>query len=195
MKIAFFDFDGTITKQDSFIMFLRYCFGDTKFLLGILILFPKIIAYKLKLLSNQNIKTSVLNYFFKNMSAKEFKKKSKSFSLEKIKLIVREKALNKINWHKQNGDLIVIVSASIDYWLEPWCTKNGISLIATQIEIKNNKLTGNLIGNNCFGPEKVARIKLLYNLEDYDYIYAYGDTKGDREMLKIATESFYKPFR
>ena len=195
MRIAFFDFDGTITKQDSFIMFIRYCFGDIKFFLGVLILSPKIVAYKLKLLSNQNIKKSVFSYFFKNMDADEFKKKSKLISLEKIKLITRQEALNKICWHKKNGDVVVIVSASIDYWLEPWCTKNNIDLIATRIEIKNNKLTGNLIGNNCFGPEKVARIKLIYNLKVYNYIYAYGDTRGDKEMLEIATKSFYKPFR
>lgn len=195
MKIAFFDFDGTITKQDSFIMFIRYCFGDIRFFLGVLILSPKIVAYKLKLLSNQNIKKSVFSYFFKNMDANEFKKKSKSFSLEKIKSIVRQEALNKIFWHKKNDYTVVIVSASIDFWLEPWCTKNNIDLIATRIEIKNNKLTGSLIGNNCFGPEKVARIKLIYNLETYKDIYAYGDTRGDKEMLEIATKSFYKPFR
>jgi len=195
VKIAFFDFDGTITKQDSFAMFLRYCFGDIKFVLNMLILSPVIIVYKLHLLSNQNMKTFIFSYFFKNMNASEFKKKATSFSLEKIKLIVREEALNKILWHKKNGDTVVIVSASIDHWLKPWCTDNNIDLIATKIEIKNNKLTGNLIGKNCFGPEKVIRIKKIYDLNAYDNIYAYGDTRGDKEMLEIATNSFYKPFR
>jgi hypothetical protein len=47
-------------------------------------------------------------------------------------------------------------------------------------------LTGRLLGKNCYGPEKVQRLKtLLGSLEDY-VIYTYGDSKGDRELLAIA---------
>ena len=38
MKIAFFDFDGTITKQDSTIKFIRFFSGDLKYIAGIIIL-------------------------------------------------------------------------------------------------------------------------------------------------------------
>ena len=73
--------------------------------------------------------------------------------------------------------------------------KNKISLIATELEIINNKITGNLISTNCFGPEKVKRILKSYDLLNYDCIYAYGNSRGDHEMLELATEKFYKPFR
>ncbi len=38
-------------------------------------------------------------------------------------------------------------------------------------------------------------IKEVLNLEQFEYIYAYGDSKVDREMLSIADESFYKLFK
>ena len=43
--------------------------------------------------------------------------------------------------------------------------------------------------------EKVARIKAAYNLADYDEIYCYGDSNGDKAMLALGTKAFYKPFR
>jgi phosphoserine phosphatase len=59
----------------------------------------------------------------------------------------------------------------------------------------DGKITGNLMGNNCNGGEKVIRIKQLYDTQQYDEIYCFGDTGGDKPMLALATQSFYKPFR
>ena len=195
MKIAFFDFDGTITKDDSTAKFIRYFVGDLLFIKGVIILLPMIIAYKLKIVTNNEIKRRLITYFFKGIDIKYFTEKAKEFSLNMIDPLIRKKALDRISWHKSNGDELVIVSASINLWLLPWCEKNKISLIATELEIINNKITGNLIPTNCFGPEKVKRILKSYDLLDYDCIYAYGNSRGDHEMLELATEKFYKPFR
>jgi phosphoserine phosphatase len=45
------------------------------------------------------------------------------------------------------------------------------------------------------GPEKVDRIKSLIKLQEYDEVYCYGDSKGDKEMLALANFSFYKRFQ
>ena len=195
MKIAFFDFDGTITKDDSTAKFIRYFVGDIAFIKGIIILLPMIIAYKLKIVTNNEIKKRLITYFFKGIDIIYFTEKAKEFSLNMLDPLIRKKALDRINWHKSNGDKLVIVSASINLWLLPWCKKNKISLLATELEILNNKITGNLISKNCYGPEKVIRILESYDLLKYDYIYAYGNSRGDYEMLKLANEKFYKPFR
>ena len=195
MKIAFFDFDGTITKDDSTAKFIRYFVGDIAFIKGIIILLPMIIAYKLKIVTNNEIKKRLITYFFKGIDIIYFTEKAKEFSLNMLDPLIRKKALDRINWHKSNGDKLVIVSASINLWLLPWCKKNKISLLATELEILNNKITGNLISKNCYGPEKVIRILKSYDLLKYDYVYAYGNSRGDYEMLELANEKFYKPFR
>ena len=71
----------------------------------------------------------------------------------------------------------------------------GVRLIATNLVIDQGKITGNIDGNNCYGEEKVNRIKQLYDLNSYSIIYAYGDSSGDRPMLALAQKPFYKPFR
>ena len=194
MKIAFFDFDGTITKADSTARFIRYLVGDSKFFIGIFFLLPFMFLYILNLISNNSIKQILITYFFKGKNINEFKKHAEYYSLNMLEPLIRKKALKQISWHKENGHDVVIVSASIDLWLRPWCIKNDVALISSMLEVHNNIITGKTRNRNCYGLEKVTRIKELYNLSEYSYIYSYGNSRGDYEMLKIANESHYKPF-
>ena len=194
-KIAFFDFDGTITKNDSFLKFIRFVVGDIKFILNFVILSPILVAYKLKFISNYKAKKIVLAWFFDGMSEKRFLELSNLYSLNMIDKILRPKAMQKIAWHKENNHKVVVVSASLEHWLLAWCQKNNLELIATKLEIKNGVIDANLLGLNCYGNEKLNRIKQIYDLSKFDYIYAYGDSRGDLQMLSIADEKNYKPFR
>lgn len=192
MKIALFDFDGTITKNDSLLRFIRFVVGDFQFFFGMLLLSPILAAYKLKLTSNFEAKQKVLSWFFNGMNEEAFFLLAKKYSLTRINKILRAEAMEKIEWHQQQGHKVIVVSASLDCWLRPWCEKHGLDLLATKLEIKNGKITGRFHNRNCYGQEKVNRIKEVYNLKEYDYIYAYGDSKGDKEMLSLANESFYQ---
>ena len=194
MKIAFFDFDGTITEADSTARFIRYLVGDSKFYIGIFLLLPFMFLYILNIISNNSIKQILITYFFKGKNINEFKKHAEYFSLNMLEPLIRKKALKEIEWHKENGHDVVIVSASIDLWLRPWCIKNDIALISSMLEVNDNVITGKTRKKNCYGLEKVIRIKELYNLSEYSYIYSYGNSRGDYEMLRIANESHYKPF-
>ena len=189
------DFDGTITTDDSLIRFIRFVVGDTKFMWGIIFLSPMLIVYKLKILPNYKAKQYMLSYFLKGMSEKKFMRVASEYSLNHIDTILRPKAMEKIAWHKEQGHKIVIVSASIECWLKPWCDKNNLDMIGTKIEIKSGIVTGKFLTKNCYGIEKANRVREVYNLSEYAHIYAYGDTRGDKELLELADESFYKPFR
>ena len=194
-NIALFDFDGTITADDSLIKFIRFVVGDMKTLWGMIYLSPMLIAYKLKLIPNYKAKQIMLSYFFKGMSKGKFMQVANEYSLNHIKTILRPKAMEKIAWHKEQGHKIVVVSASIECWLKPWCDENNLALIATKLEIQNGIVTGKFLTENCYGIEKANRVQEQYSLSDYDHIYAYGDSRGDKELLALADESFYKPFR
>ena len=194
-KIAFFDFDGTITTDDSLLKFIRFVVGDRRFLAGLVSLSPMLILYKLKFIPNYKAKQYLLSWYFKGMKKEDFFEVANKYSLEHIDKIVRPKAMKRINWHKKQGHKIVVVSASIDCWLRPWCEKNGLEVIATKLNLLENKITGKFLTKNCYGQEKVNRINETYNLKEFDYIYSYGDSSGDKEMLLIANEKYYKPFR
>lgn len=192
--LAFFDFDGTITTEDSLIKFIRFAIGDFKFVLGMLALFPMLMAYKLKIIPNYKAKEWMVSSFFKGMDRQKFKYISEEFSLKHIDTMLRPKAMEKIAWHKAQGHQIVVVSASMECWLKPWCDKNGLDLVATKLEMQNSIITGKFQTKNCYGEEKVVRIKEVYNLDAYEHIYAYGDSRGDRELLELADTKNFRTF-
>ncbi len=186
MKLALFDFDGTITTKDSMVDFITYAGGYKKFLLGFFLLSPILILYKLKLIPNWKAKEIVLSYFFKGWEIKYFENKAERYSRDELPKIVRKTALEKIDWHKAQGHKVAVVTASIEDWLKGWCEVYSLDLIATKLEVKNGRLTGRFSTKNCYGIEKVKRIKEKYNLEGFDQIFVYGDSSDDREMLALA---------
>ncbi len=194
MEIALFDFDGTITTDDSLIRFIRYAVGDIKAAQGMVRLSPMLIAYKLKLIPNYKAKQRVISYFFKGMEEQQFKKLAEQYSLKHIDTMLRPKAMEKIAWHKEKGHKVVVVSASMECWLKPWCDKNELDLIATKLEMKNGYATGKFQTPNCYGVEKSNRVKEIYDLGDYDHIYAYGDSRGDIELLELANTKSFRTF-
>ena len=136
-----------------------------------------------------------ISFYFKNESVTNLWNKGKQYSDNEIDKIVRGKAREKINWHHSQGDRVIIVTASANIWLDSWCSRNGIELIATELEEMDGKVTGKLVNGNCFGIEKSIRVARLVNVNDYEEIYAYGDSRGDLELLDFANKPFYKPFR
>jgi phosphatidylglycerophosphatase C len=193
--LALFDFDGTITTDDSLIKFIHFVVGDAKTLWGMILLSPMLITYKLKFIPNYKAKQIMFSYFFKGMNEHQFQKVSEEYSLKHIDTMLRPKAMERITWHKDLGHKVIIASASIECWIKPWCNQNDLDLIATRVEIKDGLMTGKFLTKNCYGIEKVNRVKEAYNIDDYDCIYAYGDSRGDKELLELADKSFYKPFR
>ena len=194
MKLSLFDFDGTITYKDSMVDFIQYVVGKYAYYRGLIYLSPMLVAYKLKFIPNHIAKKKLIAHFFKDWDVEQFQKLADKYSIEQLDKIIRQKAMTKITWHQQQGHKVVIVSASMECWLKEWCVKNNIDLIATRLEIIEGQLTGRFATKNCYGIEKVNRIKEQYNLSEYGVIYAYGDSLGDKEMLSIATKRYYKHF-
>ena len=194
-RIAFFDFDGTITTKDTFLEFIKFYRGSFKFYLGFVLKSPVLIAYKLGILKNFIAKQQVLQFFFSGETVDKFKERCLSFSQQVLPSLIRPKAMKEIEKLKAEGVKIIVVSASAENWIQDWCSKHQLGLLGTKLSVMDGKITGTLDGNNCYGDEKVCRIKEIFQLTDYREIFCYGDSKGDKEMLLLATFSFYKPFR
>lgn len=193
-SIAFFDFDGTITTRDSMLELIKFHHGKRNFFIGLSVLSPWMIAMKLKLISNQRAKEKLLTWFFKDYNLYTFSKICTAFTRERLPKFINPISAEKLAEHKKNGDEVVVVSASAANWVEPWCRQNNIACLATQLEVADDKLTGKLAGLNCNYNEKARRILEKYDLKDYSSVYSYGDTKGDKAMLQLATHAFFRTF-
>jgi phosphatidylglycerophosphatase C len=195
MRLALFDFDGTITYSDTLAAFIQYAVGKKNYYLGLLYLSPILFLFALKIYPNDLAKQKLLAYFFKNWDAENFKKVSYHFSINEMPKLIRPQALNCLHEHQKNNDTVAVVSASCRHWLEPWCKQQNILLLCTELEVKESHITGHFAGKNCHGMEKEKRIKAAFDLSKFSEIIAYGDSAGDQQMLQMANKAFYKPFR
>lgn len=192
--IAFWDFDGTITHSDSLWHFLYYSQPISRLCLGTLVFLPTVMGMYLGKVSNLEAKLDVLDFFFGGWKIERYDHICQSFAQKVLPKLLRPAAMKKLEWHRQQGHELVLVSASLVDYLQPWCQEQGMELLATSLVRRNGLLVAEYAQPNCYGPEKARRIQERYNLEKYQEVYAYGNSRGDLEMLKLATHSFYQPF-
>ena len=189
--VAVFDFDGTLTYRDSLVYFLFFTSGFLKTVFKLFILSPFLISYFLGSSSRQKTKERVLTKFFKEKSIEEIRRKGEEFAITRLNSLLRPDMFQRLKWHQEQGHRCVLVSANLDIYLEPWAFHNGFQdVITSRLEEIDGKVTGCLIGKNCWGPEKARRLQeLLGSTKDY-YLYVYGDSRGDHEMLALADNPF-----
>ena len=193
--VAAFDFDGTLTYHDTLFYFLLYTHGIAQAFYHFFFLLPAFIAYLIGRLDRQETKEKVLHRFFSGTSINEVRKKGEAFAKEKLHSHLRPKAMQRLQWHQQQGHFCVLISASLDVYLQPWAKMTGFqeSLTSRLADI-NGIVTGKLIGENCRGPEKVRRLQGLLGPRDDYFLYASGDSDGDSELLAFADAPFYQKF-
>lgn len=193
--LALFDFDGTITTGDSFLAMLRSEKGDWNVLLGALTWTPWLAGYALGFVSRTSIKTRVLRWAFDGMTREEIEAVSERFAADRLPALLRADAMKRLEAHRDRGDRVVVVSASPEEWVGPWCRAVGIECICSRLAYDlRGRFAGHLIGANCRGVEKVRRIRQSIQLDDYPVRYAYGDTKGDLPMLGLAQYRGFQVF-
>lgn len=190
--IVAFDFDGTITRKDSFTEFIKFAKGKTAFYKGIILCSPLLIAYKLHLYPNWKIKQKIIGHFFKNMPGDEFAALGRKF-IGVINHFVRPEIIATIENYRQQDATIYVISASIENWVEPWCRSMGINhIIATRIATgSDGLLTGYFSTKNCYGQEKVIRLLKKEPDRNTYTLFVYGDSRGDKELMDFADKSWY----
>lgn len=195
-RYALFDFDGTLTRHDSFTGMIRFISGFGGLMLSALRSLPALVAWKLGRASNAEAKQRMFRAAFGGMEADDFANACRAYSA-RIELMTRRDTLSALEEALKRGDRVAIVSASIADWIRPWAIQHGIEhVIATEAEVdRHGILTGRFATPNCHGAEKVRRIleafpELSGNRENM-LVAAYGDSAGDYEMLAFADEPHF----
>jgi phosphatidylglycerophosphatase C len=114
---------------------------------------------------------------------------------------LRGDTLATLQGHLEAGDTVVIVSASYSVYVEPLAVLLGVHhALATRLAVgADGRLTGELDGSNCRGPEKVRRLHewldTTLRRAGHRRGVAYGDSPGDRDLLADADEPHWVPSR
>lgn len=194
-SLAAFDFDGTITTDDSFNDFLIWTFGPRRVFVIFLLYSWAILLYLLRLAPNDLPKTYIFSHFFRGMPANEYKALCKNFVDNRLPQIVNCTALSRVYWHADNQHTVIIISASPSEWLTQWAASHPVAaIISTEEEIVDGTLTGKFISSACYGKKKQQELEKYVKEHEIKQVYAYGDSRGDADMLAAADHPFFRHF-
>jgi phosphatidylglycerophosphatase C len=192
--LALFDFDGTLTRGDTFIPFLRAVIGTGALARSAAACSPWLLGYAAGLVGNGIAKERLLTAAIRGRDGDELKRAGEAFARNIIPGLLRDDMMARFRRHRDEGHLCVLVSASLDLYLEPWAREAGFAhAICSRLAFDGaGRATGALQGPNCHGAEKVARIRAwLADKGPIGQSAAYGDTKGDAPMLAMVDEGFW----
>jgi len=183
------DFDGTLTRGDTLLQFLLFAVPAPSLVLGgFILVFRFLVLIFSGSWSNAAGKAAVLAAYFKGESIESLFALGQEFNRQKLPGLIRLDLLQKLRDHHQAGHEVVIVSASLNIWLGPFCTTENFGLLCTELAFDSGKFKGKFATPNCNGAEKARRIQEAYALEHYDRIFAYGNSSGDAAMFQLADE-------
>ena len=191
MELALFDFDHTITTQDTYSRFLRRVATPEQRAQAWWRAGPWVLAYRLKLISAERIRRHVTAAVFAGRHAAEIAQSARDYARDHLHEMVRPEMREQIQWHQAQGHTVVVVSGSLDLYLQPWCEQMGLQMICNRLEVSGERLTGRYAGGDC-GPRKVTLIRERFDLTQYERIHAYGDSSEDKPMLALAHERWYR---
>lgn len=196
--IAAFDFDGTLTKRDTLMLFLARGLGWYGLLLALLKCLPWLAAFALRLIPNHIAKQKLMLATLNGKSVAEVDDWTSRWLAHDFPGQLQTWAMARLADHRQAGHCCVMVSASPDIYLKRVAQELGFdALLCTKMVTAAGYLTGQMNTPNCHGEQKVLRLK-SWMAERFGAdaegatLYAYGDTSGDKPMLRLATHAFYR---
>lgn len=194
-KLVLFDVDGTLTVSDTMFAFAVFAAGWPRLSLALSLISPVLVAMRAGAVDRGWAKGLLLRVCFAGIPRATLEDAAARFAADVLPGLLRPGARERLQAHLDDGDAVWLVSASLDLWLAPVAEALGVGLISTRAAWSEGGAFAGLDGPNCRGPEKVRRVRDELDTDQHDTIVAYGDSSGDTEMLAMADEAFFRPFR
>lgn len=193
--VAIFDFDGTITRKSTTLSYLRFVQGPS-YLLKVARNTTTVVLYHLRFISIDALNQVIAYSFFKNLTFEYLNHKGAVFSKKILPPLVKQSALERIQWHKDQGHYCILATSAYDMYIRHWSDENLFdACVSTKIAFDEHAVaTGKLDGKSCYGEEKLRRVIDVIGDRPRE-VYAYGDSSGDNAILDYATYPYYKLFK
>jgi phosphatidylglycerophosphatase C len=191
--VAAFDVDGTLTTRDCVAPFLQRLSGRARLAGGVLVR-PIALGGALARRDRDRLKALAMRVAFAGRAQAMVEPLGAAFAASVHQSWLRPDTPARLAWHKQQGHRIVLVSASLGAYLHPLGSLLGAdAVLCTEAVVgEDGVYTGTMLGANCRGPEKVRRLHTWMHDNDLGgaRLWAYGDSRGDRELLAAAHHPF-----
>jgi phosphatidylglycerophosphatase C len=187
-SLVVFDLDGTLTRRDTYLLYLmgfraRHPCGIVR-----LLHLPWVVGmFYLGIFDNAQLKERFLRAFLRGARRAALHQWTTVFVDKLMSRGMCWEALAVLEKHRQNGDVLVLLSASLDIYVEALGDRLGFNhVICTRAHWEGDRLSGELLGLNCHGDEKVHRLEELRRRYRGMKLIAYADHHSDIPLLRLA---------
>lgn len=191
-ELALFDFDGTLTTCETFPAFIKHVLPKSRLRAGWLRLWPLVLGYRLRLVSGTRLRAAIIRLGFAGSAVDAVEQAGLRFAAEYLPGVLREDAMTRLDWHRQRGDRVLVVSGGLGLYLRPWAAAQGLELLCSELEVVDGILSGGFAGAQCVGAEKARRVCERVDVAAFVQVHAYGDTPEDAELLALADRRHYR---
>jgi HAD superfamily hydrolase (TIGR01490 family) len=187
MAIACFDLDGTITHHDTlFPLVLRQLARHPLRLPRLLLVIPAVVRFAFDH-DRALLKQSLLRATLRGMARAELEATSREFVGDTIARRCFQDALAAIRRHREQGHYLVLMSASVDFYVPEFGRQLGFDqVISTGVAWQGDRLDGTLTTANRRGEEKARCLRELMAERNDPHCFAYGNAASDLPHLKLA---------
>lgn len=189
--VAAFDVDKTLVVRDCVFPFMLRVAGRRR-LAGLLAKNgPALVGHSSRR-DRDMVKRVLVSAVFAGRTASDVREIGAAFAQSVASSWIRPDVARRLRFHQDQGHRVVLVSASLDAYLDPLGDIIGVDeVLCTRLEVDGaGAYTGNLVGGNCRGQAKVDALVAAFgpiSAEENWLAYAYGDSSGDRDMLEAAS--------
>jgi phosphatidylglycerophosphatase C len=188
MSIAIFDLDGTITHRDTlFPLVLRQLARPRPWqLLRLVKVLPATVRFALDR-DRASLKQSLLRATLRGTPREELRAACETFVTDTIAHRCFADALAAIRRHREAGHHMVLMSASVDFYVPEFGRQLGFDrVISTGVAWNGDLLDGTLTTPNRRGEEKAIRLRELVAERNDGETFAYGNSASDLPHLRLA---------
>jgi HAD superfamily hydrolase (TIGR01490 family) len=126
-------------------------------------------------------------------SAAEREQLHDRFMRQSVLPMMQEKATALVGKHRRQGDHCLIITATNAFITAPIAQALGVdTLLATELEVLDGKLTGRIAGTPCYQEGKVAKLQQWIAAQDTDFSMDdacfYSDSINDLPLLERVAE-------
>lgn len=188
IDVALFDVCGTLVNTDTIFSYLAFLLR-TRYRKNILKRSRYIYIrgmLKLRLYSGDRGKAALIR-LTSGLKEEELDIIAKAFLENVLSAKWKTPVLDILRKLKERNTRVLLVSGGLDLYLKYLAAYLDVELIATEIEIRNGRVTGKIIGAHCSGVNKVHKLlpNKIFGNADYDRIMIFSDSVSDLPLFNL----------
>ncbi len=183
--IAFFDMDYTTLDDSSGLLYVKYLRRQKRIgRRALLRIAWWTLLYKVSAIDVNSAVPKMLSYA-EHQSASRLMAESYDWFDETLKDHIAPRAVDKIDFHRQQGHRVVLISASTQFAVQPVAEYLRLDFLCTRLIDRDDELTGQVVDPPCYGAGKVVWARRYADAQGarLSDAYLYTDSHSDRPLL------------